>query len=174
MIGGCVVCGAAWRLFHTRASRLRDVATAGPREASGSVLHVLLCGVWCLLSRVRYRLKRPPFSPLEELASVTAWTRCSAMRPVSAQLAAMLAAVFAMLSRGARASGSSCELVYLDIGSNIGDSLHAFAFHRPANVLALARSSASPHHERRVALYALPPPDSLSVCLPPSLSLSSL
>ena len=96
------------------------------------------------------------------------------MRAVSAQLSAMLAAVFAMLSRGARASGSSCELVYLDIGSNIGDSLHAFAFHRPANVLALARSSASPHHERRVALYALHPPDSLSVCLPPSLSLSSL
>ena len=93
------------------------------------------------------------------------------MRAVSAQASAMLAAVFAMLSRGARASGSSCELVYLDIGSNIGDSLHSFAFHRPAKVLALARSSASPHHERREALYALHPPDSLSVCLPPSLSL---
>ena len=94
------------------------------------------------------------------------------MRAVSAQVSAMLAAVFAMLSRGARASGSSCELVYLDIGSNIGDSLHSFAFHRPAKVLALTRSSASPHHERREALYALHPPDSLSVCLPPSLSLS--
>ena len=93
------------------------------------------------------------------------------MRAVSAQASAMLAAVFAMLSRGARASGSSCELVYLDIGSNIGDSLHSFAFHRPAKVLALTRSSASPHHERREALYALHPPDSLSVCLPPSLSL---
>ena len=94
------------------------------------------------------------------------------MRAGSAQVSAMLAAVFAMLSRGARASGSSCELVYLDIGSNIGDSLHAFAFHRPAKVLTLARSSASPHHERPVALHALYLSDWLSVCLP--LSLSSL
>ena len=84
----------------------------------------------------------------------------------------MLAAVFAMLSRGARASGSSCELVYLDIGSNIGDSLHSFAFHRPAKVLALARSSASPHHERPVALYALHPPDFMYVCLLLSLLLA--
>ena len=71
------------------------------------------------------------------------------MRAVSAQVSAMLAAVFAMLSRGARASGSSCELVYLDIGSNIGDSLHAFAFHRPAKVLtspeaALALTMSAP------------------------------
>ena len=41
-----------------------------------------------------------------------------------------IAAVFTMPNRGARA-GSSCELVYLDVGSNIGDSLHAFAFRRP-------------------------------------------
>ena len=28
-------------------------------------------------------------------------------------------------------STRSCELVYLDVGSNIGDSLHTFASHRP-------------------------------------------
>ncbi len=54
-----------------------------------------------------------------------------------------IAAVFTMPNRRARASGSLCELVYLDVGSNIGDSLHAFAFHRPAKVLNLTLTSAS-------------------------------
>ena len=42
-----------------------------------------------------------------------------------------IAAAFAMPNHGARASGAStCELAYLDVGSNIGDSLHAFASRR--------------------------------------------
>ena len=92
----------------------------------------------------RGKVRRFPPEELDLLAnsrnSISS-DRVVSLRPRAAP--EMLAAVFAMLSRGARASGSSCELVYLDIGSNIGDSLHAFAFHRRAEVLALTRSSAS-------------------------------
>ena len=42
-----------------------------------------------------------------------------------------IAAVLAMPNHGARSPGAStCELIYLDVGSNIGDSLHAFASRR--------------------------------------------